>query len=132
MDRLRPPTLVNTSVIAFSVGREGGGQHRNKTNFQSAVSGLPSIGEQEQWTLTWGEGGGRRLRGRTGDTGYQPPSPPGGRQKQGQGALYHWGAGKLGVQALPRISNNNNESNSMPHLPTTSSARGAGLSALRE
>lgn len=40
-DRLQPPTLVNTSLIAFSGGEEAGDRHRNKTNSQSAVSGPP-------------------------------------------------------------------------------------------
>lgn len=41
-DRLQPPTLVNTGLIAFSVRREGGGKLRDKTNSQSVVSGLRS------------------------------------------------------------------------------------------
>lgn len=42
-DRLQLPTLVNTSLIAFfQRGEREGGRHRNKTNSQSAVPGLPS------------------------------------------------------------------------------------------
>lgn len=41
-DRLQPPTLVNTGLIAFSERREGGGRLRDKTNSQSVVSELQS------------------------------------------------------------------------------------------